>query len=192
MTPEEQQAYRAKYLRILENDALTVIRNLALLEVMDTERRKLGVEGKHPAADLYNLLALNAQSAAMIALSRLFDEGSDAISTRRIMKSSEFNHPDDLRELKKGIPNDLLNALKGWRNNLLVHSLQDQISSHIPDEYPITPHQLADALEPGISVIHAYSRKNGFGSVSRLPDKFLPDAQYLMSGVDKMIGGLFA
>ena len=137
MTPEEQQAYRAKYLRILENDALTVMRNLALLEVMDTERRKLGVEGKHPAAYL-------------------------------------------------------LNALKGWRNTLLVHSLQDQISSHTPDEYSITPHQLAEILEQGISVIHAYSRKNGFRSVSRLPEKFFPDAQNLMPGVDKMIGGLFA
>lgn len=192
MTANEQHEFQKKYLLVLDQNALKCMRNLGLLEAMHTEYQKLDISGPHPSADLFNHLATNAQDQAMLALSRLFGTQGDEVTVRRLASNQAFKNPENHRDLKKAIPNEVLENLKGWRDSLLAHSLDEQLVQNIPSKFPITPSEMADALSVAISTIHAYANEVGLTGHLRTPADFDPRAQHIDPSISLMVRGLFS
>ncbi|GAA6175543.1 hypothetical protein NBRC116593_14620 [Sulfitobacter pacificus] len=185
------QSELESYFSILEKDANECYSNLFLLETMARTARKYGLVGGYADRALFDRIALNAQSLAMISLSRLLDDGPDAISVKKLRKKQELCQPENAKELRKAFNTDIHDRLKVWRDNLLAHSLSKQVNTAIPNSNPLTPKDLGCELSVCLQIVHAYASRNDF-TVNSLPDSFDHDADFLWVEVESMVCGIFS
>lgn len=183
---------RVQYINILENDALECLGNLNLLQAMRKATKKYNIAGGTGDAALFRHLAQNAQKSAMIALARLLDTTKNVVSVRKIVANRGFTHPCGVRELRGSIRCDVSKNLKGWRDNLLAHSLDVQLVSNVPEEFPLTLREIGEILSICIQIINMYAAENGLGSVRKLPPKFDHNDEIVWPEVEAMIRGIFS
>lgn len=181
-----------KYICILENDARDCLGNLNLLQAMEKAKNKYKIKGGTIDAALYRQLAQNAQKSAMLALARLLEDSNNVVSVKKILAIQDFDHPEGIRELRKGISDDFTKRLKGWRNNLLAHSLKVQLEMNIPEEFPITLREIGDVLSICIQIINMYVAENGLGRVRKLPRNFDHESEIVWPEVECMVRGIFS
>lgn len=185
------QSEMESYFGILEKDANECYSNLFLLEAMARTARKYGLVGGYADRALFDRIAMNAQSLAMISLSRLLDGGPDAISVKELRKKKELRQPSNARDLRQAFNTEIHDRLKVWRDNLLAHSLSEQVNAAIPNSNPLTPRDLGGELSVCLQLIHAYASQNGF-TVNSLPDNFDHDSDFLWVEVESMVRGIFS
>jgi hypothetical protein len=153
--------------------------------------RKYGINGGYGDRALFDRLARNAQNSAMISLSRLLDDGNNAISVKKLKGDQRFKQPKCAREMRKGFNTDTHSRLSQWRTNLLAHSLFNQIQKSIPNESPLLPIELGLELNVCLQIIHAYASENRI-PVRSLPEGFDHDANILWREVELMVCGIFS
>jgi len=185
------QSELESYLGILEKDANECYSNLFLLETMARTARKYGLVGGYADRALFDRIARNAQSLAMISLSRLLDDGPDAISVKKLRRKQGLRQPSNARELRKAFNTEIHDRLKEWRDNLLAHSLSEQVNEAIPNSNPLSPRDLGLELSACLQIIHAYASQNGF-TVNSLPDSFDHDGDFHWVEVESMVRGIFS
>lgn len=191
MPVKKSQPELKSFIKILVRDAFECTSNLHILEIMARTVHKYNIT--HGGCDrvLYDRLAYNAQSSAMISLSRLLDEGKDAISVKKLHSDQDFRQPSNARMLRRSLSSDIEKRLQTWRNNLLAHSLSQQTSSNIPQDFPLTPRDIGNELSTCIQMIRAYAFENKI-QADGLPPKFDHDSDFIWPEVELMVCGIFS
>ena len=128
-------------------------------------QKNLGVSDSHPSDKLYNCIARNAQIVALSSLARLFDIGTDAISLAKAGGNQHLDQPPNARARLRQIDQTVIINLRGWRNNLLAHSLARQVEERIDEVFPLTSAQIQEVLRVCVELINQYSELNRTGNV---------------------------
>ena len=99
-----------------------------------------------------------------MALARLHDNGTGAISIPRAASTKGIEQPSDIRLLKKELNKGFLSNLREWRNQVYAHSLDGQLSTNINASHPILHEQVDGCIEVTCRIVNAYAELNLLGS----------------------------
>ncbi|WP_297341208.1 hypothetical protein [Pseudophaeobacter sp.] len=176
-------------IKVLERDAFVCHSDFVLLKNMELAAKKIEIEKSSGSRDLFRKIWENAQTGLMISLSRLLDNGTNAISVSKLKGDQRFKQPSNAKDIRKNFNREIHKCLNDWRTNLLAHSLRAQIEENIPSTAPLSIHDLGRELSVCLQLIHAYATENEI-SVSNLPDRCNPVETEIWPEVEAMARGI--